>query len=166
MATASRAQMGSGGVRGLVWLGRGGLGRAHGLGPVGKDKICFFRNIFQCKTNSRKTPMFKGMKNTKKILVKFPEIDWNMNNRNKIFGAHEKILEPSNRNRSKKNENKFQKSPKNSRKDWTAPKRIFETICTQEASRCIGMNATLTTFYLIQKIKQGFFLYYISCKEK
>jgi hypothetical protein len=28
------------------------------------------------------------------------------------------------------------------------------------------MNATLTTFYLIQKIKQGFFLYYISCKEK
>jgi hypothetical protein len=27
------------------------------------------------------------------------------------------------------------------------------------------MNATLTTFYLIRKIKQGFFLYYISCKE-
>jgi hypothetical protein len=27
------------------------------------------------------------------------------------------------------------------------------------------MNATLTTIYLIQKIKQGFFLYYISCKE-
>jgi hypothetical protein len=27
------------------------------------------------------------------------------------------------------------------------------------------MNATLTTFYLIQKIKQDFFLYYISCKE-
>jgi hypothetical protein len=41
----------------------------------------------------------------------------------------------------------------------------FETSSTQEAPRCIGMNATLTTFYLIQKIKQGFFLYYISCKE-
>jgi hypothetical protein len=41
---------------------------------------------------------------------------------------------------------------------WTAPKRIFETFCTQEAPRCIGMNATLMTFYLIQKIKQGFFL--------
>jgi hypothetical protein len=48
----------------------------------------------------------------------------------------------------------------------TAPKRIFETFCTQEAPRCIGMDATFATFYLIQKIKQGFFLYYISCKEK
>jgi hypothetical protein len=34
---------------------------------------------------------------------------------------------------------------------WTAPKRIFETFCIQEAPRCIGMNATLPTFYLIQK---------------
>jgi hypothetical protein len=51
-------------------------------------------------------------------------------------------------------------------KVWIAPKRIFETFCTQEAPRCIGMNATPATFYLIQKIKQGFFLYYISCKEK
>jgi hypothetical protein len=34
---------------------------------------------------------------------------------------------------------------------WTAPKRIFEILCTQEAPRCIGMNATLTTFFLIQK---------------
>jgi hypothetical protein len=49
---------------------------------------------------------------------------------------------------------------------WTAPKPIFETFSTQETPRCIGMNATLTTFYLIQKIKQGFFLYNISCKEK
>jgi hypothetical protein len=49
---------------------------------------------------------------------------------------------------------------------WTTPSRIFETFCTQEAPRCIDMNATLTTFYLIQKIKQVFFLYYISCKEK
>jgi hypothetical protein len=49
---------------------------------------------------------------------------------------------------------------------WTPPKRIFETLSTQEAPRCISMNATLTTFYLLKKIKQGFFLYYISCKEK
>jgi hypothetical protein len=48
---------------------------------------------------------------------------------------------------------------------WTAPKRLFETFCTQKAPRCIGMNATLTTLYLIQKIKQGFFLYYIPYKE-
>jgi hypothetical protein len=48
---------------------------------------------------------------------------------------------------------------------WTTPKRIFETFCTQEAPRCTDMNATHTTFYLIQKIKQGFFLYYIPCKE-
>jgi hypothetical protein len=41
-------------------------------------------------------------------------------------------------------------------KIWTAPNRNFETFYTQEAPRCIGMNATLTTFYLIQKIKQGF----------
>jgi hypothetical protein len=39
---------------------------------------------------------------------------------------------------------------------WTTRRRIFETFCTQEAPRCIVMNATLTTFYLIQKIKQGF----------
>jgi hypothetical protein len=32
---------------------------------------------------------------------------------------------------------------------WTALKHIFETFCTQEALRYIGMNATLTTFYLI-----------------
>jgi hypothetical protein len=47
----------------------------------------------------------------------------------------------------------------------TTPRCIFETISTQEAPRCIGMNATLTTFYLLKKIKQGFFLYYIPCKE-
>jgi hypothetical protein len=28
------------------------------------------------------------------------------------------------------------------------------------------MNATHITIYLIQKIKQGIFLYYIVCKEK
>jgi hypothetical protein len=42
------------------------------------------------------------------------------------------------------------------RRIWTALKRIFETFCTQEAPRCIDMNAKLTTIYLIQKIKQGF----------
>jgi hypothetical protein len=47
----------------------------------------------------------------------------------------------------------------------TTSKRIFETFCTQEAPRCIDMNATLITFYLIYKIKQGFFLYYIPYKE-
>jgi hypothetical protein len=50
------------------------------------------------------------------------------------------------------------KSGKFSGTFWTAPNRIFETFSTQEAPRCIGMNATLTPFYLIQKIKQGFFL--------
>jgi hypothetical protein len=50
----------------------------------------------------------------------------------------------------------FRKVRKILRRIWTAPKRIFETFCIQETPRCIGMNATLTTFYLIQKIKQGF----------
>jgi hypothetical protein len=58
------------------------------------------------------------------------------------------------------------KIQKNLGRIWTTPKRIFETLCTQEAPRGNGMNATLTTIYLISKIKQGFFLYYISCKEK
>jgi hypothetical protein len=37
--------------------------------------------------------LFKSTKNTLKITEipgKFPEIDWDMNNPNKIFGAHEK----------------------------------------------------------------------------
>jgi hypothetical protein len=38
----------------------------------------------------------------------------------------------------------------------TAPKRIFETFCTQEAPRCIGMNATHKTIYLISENNQGF----------
>jgi hypothetical protein len=48
---------------------------------------------------------------------------------------------------------------------WTTSKRIFETFCTQEAPGCIGMNATHMTIYLIQKIKQGFLLYYVACKK-
>jgi hypothetical protein len=44
---------------------------------------------------------------------------------------------------------------------WTAPNRTFETFYTQEAPRCIGMNATLTSnqFIFIQKIKQWLFSY-------
>jgi hypothetical protein len=30
---------------------------------------------------------------------------------------------------------------------WTAPKRVFETFSTQEAPRCIGMNATLNFLF-------------------
>jgi hypothetical protein len=36
--------------------------------------------------------LFKGTKKTSKIIKiprKFPEIDWDMNNQNKVFGAHE-----------------------------------------------------------------------------
>jgi hypothetical protein len=55
---------------------------------------------------------------------------------------------------------------KNLGRIWIAPKRIFETFSTQEAPRCISMNATLTTFYLIQKIKQGFFSYTIFHAKK
>jgi hypothetical protein len=35
---------------------------------------------------------------------------------------------------------------------WTAPKRIFESF----EPRCIGVNPTITTIFLIFKIKQGF----------
>jgi hypothetical protein len=61
-----------------------------------------------------------------------------------------KILEPSNKY------NKLRKMRINSRKIrkilgrvWLAPRRIFETFCTQEALRCIGMNVTLSNIYLI-----------------
>jgi hypothetical protein len=43
----------------------------------------------------------------------------------------------------------------------TAPKRIFETFLHSRTTRCIGMNATLTTLYLLKKIQQGFFSYTI-----
>jgi hypothetical protein len=42
--------------------------------------------------------LFKGTKNTPKITKipgKFPKLDLSMNNPNKVFGAHENILEPS-----------------------------------------------------------------------
>jgi hypothetical protein len=41
-------------------------------------------------------------------------------------------------------------------KVWTAPKRIFETFSTQEAPRCIGMDATLTTFICLRKSNKDF----------
>jgi hypothetical protein len=44
--------------------------------------------------------MFQSSKNIEKILKilgKFPEIDWSMNNPNKVFGAHKNIFEPSNK---------------------------------------------------------------------
>jgi hypothetical protein len=44
---------------------------------------------------------------------------------------------------------------------WTAPKRIFETFSTQEAPRCIGMNATLITFICLRKSNKDFFSYTI-----
>jgi hypothetical protein len=48
---------------------------------------------------------------------------------------------------------------------WSAPKCIFETFCTQEAPRCIGMNATLTTIYLILEYQARLFPIFISCNE-
>jgi hypothetical protein len=44
--------------------------------------------------------LFKGTKNTPKITKiprKFPELDLSMINPNKVFIAHEKILDPSNK---------------------------------------------------------------------
>jgi hypothetical protein len=54
------------------------------------------------RNNSRKTiqKLFKSTKNTSKITKnpgKFPELDLSMNNPNKVFGAHEKILKPYNK---------------------------------------------------------------------
>jgi hypothetical protein len=46
-----------------------------------------------------------------------------------------------------------------------APKHVFETLSTQEAPRCIGMNATHKTIYLISEKQPRFSLYYIPCKE-
>jgi hypothetical protein len=39
---------------------------------------------------------------------------------------------------------------------WTTPKHVFETFCTQEAPRCIGMNATHITIYLFRKTNKDF----------
>jgi hypothetical protein len=73
-----------------VWIGSGLRAR-----PGRKDRICFSRNIFfSAKTNSGNNRKFlQGTKNTPKIpkiVGKFPDVDWSMNNPNKVFGAHEK----------------------------------------------------------------------------
>jgi hypothetical protein len=74
--------------------GRNGLDQAFGLGPIQKDKICFFELIFNANNNLRKIcKLFQSTKNTQKITKnrrKFLELDWSMNNSNKVFGAHEK----------------------------------------------------------------------------
>jgi hypothetical protein len=49
---------------------------------------------------------------------------------------------------------------------WTAPKRIFETFCTQEAPRCIGMNATLTTFFNLEYQTKDFSYTIFRVKQK
>jgi hypothetical protein len=79
-------------MMGLTRAWRAGAGRAFGLGPLVKDRV-FFEFIFNAKTIPEKSRnCFKGTKNTRKNPGKFPEIDWSMNNPNKVFGAHEKDL--------------------------------------------------------------------------
>jgi hypothetical protein len=87
----------------IRWLGRSGCGSGLRARPKRKDYISLFysRNYFQCKNKFQKSrTCLEGNKNTQKILKiigKFPEIDWDMSNPNKVFGADEKILEPSNK---------------------------------------------------------------------
>jgi hypothetical protein len=73
---------------------RSGLGRASGSAQSGRVDFLFFEFIFNVKTNSSKVlKLFKGTKKTRKITKipgKFLEIDYDMNNPNKAFGAHEK----------------------------------------------------------------------------
>jgi hypothetical protein len=81
-------------------LGRSGAGAGgpERVGPSGSVRssriVFFFEFIFNAKNNSRKCRnCFKGTKNTRKITnipEKFLEIDYDMNNPNKAFGAHEK----------------------------------------------------------------------------
>jgi hypothetical protein len=51
------------------------------------------------------------------------------------------------------------------RRIWTAPKRICETLSTQEAPGCIGMNATHNFLVDSENQTRIFFLCYIPCKE-
>jgi hypothetical protein len=77
----------------------------------------------------------QGTKNTQKITKipgKFLEIDYDMNNPNKAFGAYKKDFRAFYRN----NSGKMRINPRKIRKIlgrfWTAPKCAFETFCTQE----------------------------------
>jgi hypothetical protein len=67
------------------------VGRPFGLGLIRLDRICIFRIYFE--NNSRKSRnCFKDMKNTRKIpniSEKIAETNSDMNNPNKVFGAHE-----------------------------------------------------------------------------
>jgi hypothetical protein len=61
--------------------------------------LFFFKIIFIAKKNNSRNSRncFKGTKNTQKITNipgKFPEAHWDMNNLNKVFGAHEKDFRP------------------------------------------------------------------------
>jgi hypothetical protein len=76
-------------------LGRDGGKRFGPSGSTQQGRISFFSEIFfSAKTNPGNAwKMFRGTKNTQKIPKipgKFPELDWSMNNPNKVFGAHEK----------------------------------------------------------------------------
>jgi hypothetical protein len=81
------------GFGGSGWAGAGWVGPT-GSAQSGCIGFLFFEFIFNAKTNSRKVyKFFKGTKNTlkiTKILGKFLEIDWDMNNPHKVFGVHEK----------------------------------------------------------------------------
>jgi hypothetical protein len=71
-----------------------GLVEPTGSAQTGRIVLLFFEFIFSARNNSRKCRnCFKGTKNTRKITKiarKFLEIDYDMNNPNKAFGAHEK----------------------------------------------------------------------------
>jgi hypothetical protein len=84
--------------------GPGGLERVGPSGWARYDRFCFFiffEFIFNEKTIPEKSSnCFKAQKyseNSKKLRKKFPETHWDTNNPNKVFGAHKKILEPSNK---------------------------------------------------------------------
>jgi hypothetical protein len=89
------------GSRGLRWAPRGltaGSVRTW-VGPSSSaqlDRIdfLFFEIIFNAKQFQKKSrTCLKARKNTSKITKiprKFPETHWDMNNPNKVFGAHEK----------------------------------------------------------------------------
>jgi hypothetical protein len=76
-------------------------GPGRWVGPTGsarkeRDRFIFFISefIFNAKTIPEKSRnCFRGTKITQKIPEipgKFPETHWDMNNPNKVFGAHEK----------------------------------------------------------------------------
>jgi hypothetical protein len=75
-----------------AWLGRKREEKEKGF-------LFIFRKYFRERNNLEiATQFFKATKNIlkiPKILGKFSEIDWNMNNPNKVFEAHEKVFRAS-----------------------------------------------------------------------